>query len=174
MNWKVLIGGLVLVVPLLAVLAIGFRFDPRELDTPLVGKPAPDFSLPLVEGGGDLQFSSLAGKPVVLNFWATWCVPCQQEHRELVAAARRLEGKVNFLSVVYQDEPAKIIAWLDRFGKAYPTVIDQGSRAAIAYGVYGVPETYVIDKNGVITYKFVGPVTIDQVFEQVAPLLGNP
>lgn len=174
MNWKVLVAGLVLVVPLVAVLAIGFQFDPRELDTPLVGKTAPNFALPKVDGTGNLQLTELKGRPIVLNFWATWCVPCQQEHRELVSAARQLQGKVNFLGVVYQDEPQKILNWLDRFGSAYPTVVDQGSRAAIAYGVYGVPETYIIDPEGTIRYKFVGPVTVDALYQQVSPWLGGP
>jgi cytochrome c biogenesis protein CcmG/thiol:disulfide interchange protein DsbE len=149
--------GLAIVLPLVAVLANGFRHDPREFDSPLVEKAAPDFALTSTDGQ-PVKLAELRGKPVVVNFWATWCVPCQQEHPYLLAAARKWSDRAHFLGVVYQDTPEKIDAWLAKHGEAYPTLVDEGSRTAIAWGVYGVPETYVIDAGGVIRHKFVGPV----------------
>ena len=169
MNWKILLGGLALVVPLLVILALGFGQDPHEFDSPLIGKPAPDFTLSTLDGV-EVQLSSLKGKPVVLNFWATWCVPCRQEHPALLSAAARNGDRVQFYGVVYQDEPAKIEVWLDKHGKGYPTLVDEGSRAAIAFGVYGVPETYVIDAQGIIRNKFVGPVDPGTLSQQLEAL----
>jgi len=157
-NTKVLVAGGLITVPLVVVLAIGFQHDPRQIDSPLVGKPAPGFALTPVDGGATVALTELRGKPVVINFWATWCVPCKQEHPALVQVARLFEDEVSFVGVVYQDEPAKIERWLGQYGSAYPTVVDEGSRAAIAYGVYGVPETFVVDAAGTIVHKYTGPV----------------
>ena len=163
MNKKVLAAGFVVVAPLVLVLANGFRFDPRSIDSPLVRKPAPSFTLAPLGGGVPVSVAGLRGKPVVINFWATWCVPCQQEHGELLRASRTWEGRAAFLGVVYQDEPAKIDAWLDRMGRGYPQLVDTGSSVAMAFGVYGVPETYVVDGAGTIAHKYTGPVTSDIV-----------
>lgn len=157
MNAKVLVGGLAVTLPLTAVLALGFGQDPRDFASPLIGKAAPDFSLSTLDGTA-VRLADLEGKPAVLNFWATWCVPCRQEHATLLAAAERADGEVAFYGIVYQDEPATIRAWLDRHGNGYPTLVDEGGRAAIAFGVYGVPETYLLDAEGLIRHKFVGPV----------------
>ncbi len=170
-NQGVWFGGLAVVAPLVLVLALGFQHDPRQIDSPLIGKPAPDFTLSPFEGGAPMRLSDARGKPSVVNFWATWCVPCKTEHPILVAAARRLAGKVNFFGVVYQDEPAKIAAWLGRMGGGYPQLLDVGSKTAIAYGVYGVPETYIVDAQGVITYKFTGPVDAASLLQVLQPLV---
>ena len=159
MNKKVLVAGLVVVAPLILVLANGFRFDPRAIDSPLVRKAAPSFALAPLGGGAPVSLAGLRGKPVVINFWATWCVPCQQEHGELLRASQDWAGRAAFLGVVYQDEPAKIDAWLTRMGRGYPQLVDTGSSVAMAFGVYGVPETYVIDGAGTIAHKYTGPVT---------------
>ena len=169
MNWKVLVAGFALVLPLLFILAKGFDSDPHEFDSPLIGKPAPDFTLHDLDGA-EVSLASLRGKPVVLNFWATWCVPCKQEHPYLLAAAARAGDRVTFYGVVYQDEPETIRGWLEKHGSGYPTLVDEGNRAAIAFGVYGVPETYVIDAQGIIRHKFVGPVTPDELSAQLAAL----
>jgi cytochrome c biogenesis protein CcmG/thiol:disulfide interchange protein DsbE len=158
MNTKVLALGALVTVPLIAVLAAGFQHDPHEIASPLVGRPAPDFSLVPLGGDAPVQLSALRGTPAVVNFWATWCVPCQQEHPGLLQVAQLYGEKVHFFGVVYQDEPTKIDAWLQRHGSAYPTLVDEGSRAAIAFGVYGVPETFVVDAAGTIVHKFTGPV----------------
>lgn len=162
----ILAVGLVAVGGLVGVLASGFQHDPHSIESPLLQKPAPDFTLSALETDAagqpqTVQLSKQRGTPVVVNFWATWCVPCQGEHPTLVAAAREFEGLARFYGVVYQDKPEAIDAWLNARGRAYPTLIDTGSQAAIAFGVYGVPETFVIDKKGVIREKFTGGVTFD-------------
>lgn len=172
-NLKVWFGGLAVVAPTILFLALGFQNDPHSITSPLLGKPAPDFVLAPYDGGATLRLSDQRGTPAVVNFWATWCVPCKQEHRTLVAVAKRMAGQVNFFGVVYQDEPEKIGAWLASAGDAYPQLLDVGSKAAIAYGVYGVPETYIIDKNGVITWKFTGPVDAASLLEQIQPLVSR-
>jgi cytochrome c biogenesis protein CcmG, thiol:disulfide interchange protein DsbE len=157
-NRKVLIAGLVLVAPLVAVLLIGLGRDPRVVRSPLVGREAPPFTLRPVGGGAPVSLESLRGKPVVINFWATWCVPCIQEHGVLASGARAWEGQAHFLGVVYQDEERAIAEFLGRHGSAYPTLFDEGGKTAIAFGVYGVPETFFISPDGVVAEKFMGPL----------------
>lgn len=173
MNTKVLLLGGLVTIPLVVILAIGFQHDPHQIDSPLVGRPAPDFTLTPVDQSAPVQLSTLRGKPAVVNFWATWCVPCQQEHAGLLQVARLFDGRANFFGVVYQDEPAKIEAWLGRHGAGYPTLIDTGSRAAIAYGVYGVPETFLIDTSGIIVHKFTGPVDPNQLVSMLQDLVAS-
>jgi len=170
-NGAVWFGGLAVVSPPVLVLALAFQHDPHAIDSPLVGKPAPDFALAPYDGGAVVRLSEQRGTPAVVNFWATWCVPCKSEHPVLVAVARRLQGKVNFYGVVYQDTQEKIAAWLGRMGSGYPQLLDVGSKAAIAYGVYGVPETYIVDPSGIITYKFTGPVDAGSLLQQLTPLV---
>jgi cytochrome c biogenesis protein CcmG/thiol:disulfide interchange protein DsbE len=158
MNRKVLIAGLVVVAPLVAVLLVGLGRDPRVVRSPLVGREAPPFTLRPVGGGAPVSLESLRGKPVVLNFWATWCVPCIEEHGVLVSGARAWEGQAHFLGVVYQDGEDAIAAFLQRKGSAYPTLFDEGGKTAIAFGVYGVPETFFIGPDGVVVDKFMGPL----------------
>ncbi len=173
MNVRVLLLGLALAVPLFVILALGFGHDPRAIDSPLVGKPAPAFALTPLEGGPPVTLASLRGAPVVVNFWATWCVPCQQEHGELQAAARRWRDRARFLGVVYQDEPAKIQAWLARMGVIGTTLVDVGSQVALAYGVTGVPETFLLDGSGVIVHKITGPVTAAELDARLSALLAG-
>lgn len=170
-NLGVWFTGLAVVAPLVLVLALAFQNDPRQIDSPLIGKPAPDFVLTPFDGGAPMRLSEHRGRPAVVNFWATWCVPCKTEHPILVALAQRLAGKVDFFGVVYQDTPKKIAAWLGKMGGGYPQLLDVGSKVAVAYGVYGVPETYVVDKDGVITYKFTGPVDAGSLLAQLQPLV---
>ena len=118
---------------------------------------APAFSLPKVSGGDAISLDSLRGHPVVVNFWATWCVPCIEEQAALAAAARTFTD-VRFLGVVYEDEPPAIEAFLAKRPTGYPNLMDPGGRAAIAYGVFGVPETFFIDGTGRIVEKYVGPL----------------
>jgi cytochrome c biogenesis protein CcmG/thiol:disulfide interchange protein DsbE len=104
---------------------------------------------------------------VVLNFWATWCVPCFEEHGVLTAGARELGSEVQFLGVVYEDEPSRVQAFLAERGGGYPSLVDPDSRTAIAYGVFGVPETFFIDASGSIVAKHVGPLTDAALAENV-------
>lgn len=158
MNRTVLVVGAVIVVPLLVFLALAFRSDPHQIESPLIGKPAPPFMLTDLDGRvWDLE--QLRGKPVVLNFWATWCQPCMVEHPVLLAGARRYAGKASFLGVIYNDSPEAIRRFVAQRGAWGPSLVDTGAQAAIAYGVYGAPETYFINPQGVIVEKVVGAVT---------------
>ncbi len=171
-SYKTLAIGLALTLPLLGLLYLGLSMDPHRMDAPLVGKPAPPFALTRLSDGQTVTLESLRGKPVVLNFWATWCLPCRQEHPFLVRAARDLGDQVQFVGIVYQDKNEIVNAWLDTYGgRGYPTLIDAGTKTGIAYGVYGVPETYLIDRDGIIRDKFVGPVRPDALFASVKKLL---
>jgi cytochrome c biogenesis protein CcmG/thiol:disulfide interchange protein DsbE len=169
LNKRVLVAGLACVVPLLAVLVLNLGRDPHAVRSPLVGRPAPPFAMVPVGGGPAVSLEALRGRPVVLNFWATWCVPCFQEHPVLTrtAAARR---DVAFYGVVYQDEEQRIVEFLQRQGSAYPTLVDPGSRTAIAYGIAGVPETYFIDARGTIVDKWSGPLSQDMLDERLRRL----
>lgn len=158
MNWKVLGGGLALALPLFWVLAQGFRFDPRALPDALTGDPAPAFSLQSLDGYA-VSLADLRGDPVVINFWASWCIPCAQEHPYLVRLAQKYkEQGVVFLGVLYSDTEPKARTFLKKHGTSYPTLLDPDQRTAIDYGVAGVPETYVLNKQGEIVKKFTGPM----------------
>lgn len=158
MNRKVLVAGLLVVVPLLGLLVANMGRDPRRVDSPMIGKPAPPFSLKPVGGGEAASLEALRGKTVVLNFWATWCAPCFEEHGELQRAARTLGPEVKFLGIIYEDEEDLVRGFLRQQGSAYPSLLDDGGKTAIAYGVYGVPETYFISPAGVITSKYAQPL----------------
>lgn len=159
MNRKVLAVGLSIVVPLLVVLLVGLGHDPHRIDSPLIGQTAPTFTLPPVDGGAPIDLASLRGRPVVINFWATWCQPCLAEHAALVGGARDLAGQAHFLGVVFDDEAENVAAFLRQQGSSYPSLQDDGGQVAMAYGVYGVPETFFIDAQGVIVSKYVGPLS---------------
>lgn len=162
MNRTVLLVGVILSAVLVAILSAGLGKNPNEIRSPLVGKPAPSFALKEVGTGRTVDVAEFKGKPVVINFWATWCGPCWEEHPVLVANARRLPD-VQFLGVVFQDKEEKILSFLQQRGSAYPTVVDDKGKTAIAYGVGGVPETFFIDANGVIVAKYNGPMNADAI-----------
>jgi cytochrome c biogenesis protein CcmG/thiol:disulfide interchange protein DsbE len=158
MNRRVLSAGLIVAVPFLGILFANLGRDPHAVASPLIGRPAPPFALTQVEGGAPVELQRLRGAPVVLNFWATWCVPCIEEHGTLVRAAAQRGSEVHFLGLVYDDDAANIKSFLAERGRAYPSLMDPGGRTAIAYGVFGVPETYFIDAAGTIVAKFTGPL----------------
>jgi cytochrome c biogenesis protein CcmG/thiol:disulfide interchange protein DsbE len=157
-NRRVLVLGVLIITPLLGVLAANLGRDPHLVDSPLVDRPATDFLLGPVTGGAPVVLSALRRRPVVVNFWATWCVPCVQEHALLLAAARAAGSRAQFLGIVYQDGGEEIRRFLARRGAAYPSLADPDSRTAIAFGVFGVPETLFIDREGRIAAKHVGPL----------------
>jgi cytochrome c biogenesis protein CcmG/thiol:disulfide interchange protein DsbE len=155
----VMLTGALVATPILLLLASSFGRDPHEIRTPMVGRTAPVFTLRDVLTNESVALASFRGKPVVINFWATWCVPCLQEHVTLVSAARALGSHAQFIGVVYQDSQERVVEFLDQQGSAYPSVLDEKARAAIAYGVYGVPETFFVDRTGVIAAKHTGVIT---------------
>lgn len=157
MNKGVLAVGLVVTTPLLGLLLVNIGRNPTAIASPLIRKPAPDVVVQNLEGGGGLRLSSLRGRPAVVNFWATWCVPCVQEHASLNSGALA-NPDVTFLGVIYEDTAENARGFLAQRGKAYASYVDEEGKAAIAFGVYGVPETFFVDKNGTIIDKFVGPL----------------
>jgi cytochrome c biogenesis protein CcmG/thiol:disulfide interchange protein DsbE len=158
---------------LVAFLAAGLKLDPREVPSPLIGKPAPGFALPQL-GAASAKFSpaDMKGKVWMLNVWASWCVSCREEHPLLVEFSRN--GTTPIYGLDYKDQPADAERWLQQFGNPYAlSVADADGRVGIDYGVYGVPETYVIDKQGVIRYKQIGPVTPEILSYKIQPLLAE-
>ena len=163
----------VVFVILAVFLFVGLGLNPREVPSPLVGKPAPAFTLPQLHAP-DKQFSpqDMKGKVWLLNVWASWCVSCVEEHPVLLELAR--QNIVPIYGLDYKDKTADAMAWLNRGGNPYVlTVSDRDGRIGIDYGVYGVPETYVIDKQGIIQYKQIGPVTPQNLREKILPLVAE-
>ena len=155
MNRTVLIVGVVITAALVGLLFLGLGKNPNEIRSPLIGRAAPAFALREAGTGRTVDISQFRGKPVVINFWATWCGPCWEEHPVLVAGARA-NPDVQFLGVVFQDTEDKILGFLEQRGASYPTVVDDRGKTAIAYGVAGVPETFFLDAKGVIVAKYSG------------------
>ncbi len=156
---------------LVALLAVGLRLDPREVPSPLINKPAPMFQLPEL-AAPDRTFSpkELEGRVWMLNVWASWCTACREEHPVLVEFAK--SGTVPVYGLNYKDQRADGLAWLQRFGNPYKlSAFDEQGKVGIDYGVYGVPETYLIDKHGIIRYKRIGPVTPELIQQKILPLI---
>jgi len=158
-------------VLLVLLLGFGLSLNPREVPSPLIGKPAPQFQLPqLHDPAKNFAPKELLGKVWVLNVWASWCAACRDEHPVLADFAK--SGLVPLFGLNYKDQRDDAIAWLKRFGDPYQvSLVDTDGRVGIDYGVYGVPETYVIDKLGVIRYKRIGPVTPAILKEKIVPLI---
>ena len=158
-------------------LAIGLNRDPHEVPSPLVGKPAPAFSLPRLDADPQAvtpaaRFgpNDMAGKVWLLNVWASWCVSCREEHPVLVAFAK--SGAAPLVGLDYKDVRADAQAWLAQHGNPYVlSAVDADGRVGIDYGVYGVPETYVIDRAGTIRFKQIGPVTAEVMRSRILPLI---
>jgi cytochrome c biogenesis protein CcmG, thiol:disulfide interchange protein DsbE len=162
---------LAIFVVLLVLLGVGLKLDPREVPSPLIGKPAPHFELPeLHQAAKTFSERDMLGKVWVLNVWASWCVSCREEHPVLLDLAA--SGAVPIYGLNYKDKREDGLAWLKGMGDPYRlSIYDFDGRVGIDYGVYGVPETYVIDKAGVIRYKRIGPLTPQIVKEKVLPLV---
>ncbi|MGH8765406.1 MAG: DsbE family thiol:disulfide interchange protein [Burkholderiales bacterium] len=155
---------------LIGFLAAGLKLDPREVPSPLVGKHAPVFELPLLTAP-DKRFSpaDMKGKVWLLNVWASWCVSCREEHPVLVELRKR--DLIPVLGLNYKDKNDEAERWLKQFGDPYQlSVVDADGRIGIDYGVYGVPETYLIDGAGVIRFKQIGPVTPEILEGKILPL----
>ena len=174
MSRRFLLIPLLLFVALAAFLAVGLTRDPREVPSPLVGRPAPGFDLPRLAADDTAvaRFSpaDMKGKVWMLNVWASWCVSCREEHPVLLDLAR--SGAVPLVGLNYKDGSADARRWLARHGNPYQlSAVDADGRVGIDYGVYGVPETYLIDRAGVIRYKQIGPISEELLQAKLLPLI---
>ena len=162
---------LVIFVVLVVFLATGLGHDPHEVPSPLINKPAPAFQLPqLHEPTKTFSAEEMKGKVWLLNVWASWCISCREEHPVLLELART--GAVPIYGLNYKDKREDAIDWLDDLGNPYLlSAADIDGRVGIDYGVYGAPETYLIDRDGVIRYKHIGPLTPDVLQGKILPLV---
>jgi len=158
-------------IALVVLLVIGLGRNPRLVPSPLVGKPVPEFALArLREPGQLLSSKDLTGKVSLLNAWATWCVECRREHAVLLGIAR--QGKVPIYGLNYKDQRADALQWLERLGNPYvASGFDADGRVGIDLGVYGLPETFLVDKNGMIAYKHIGAVTREDWENTFIPII---
>lgn len=154
-----------------AFLYKGLFLNPREVPSPLIGKPAPAFELPkLHDASQRIGREDLLGKVWMLNVWASWCTPCQEEHPLVIDIARR--GLVPVYGLNYKDQGPAARNWLARLGDPYQaTLVDADGRVGIDWGVYGVPETFIIDRSGTVRFKHTGPLTPEVVRKRIEPLL---
>jgi cytochrome c biogenesis protein CcmG, thiol:disulfide interchange protein DsbE len=165
---------LLFVVPVLlfagiaAYFAVGLTHEPGKLPSALIDKPAPDFALPPLTDKPGLATGDLKGEVTLVNFFASWCAPCRIEHPLLM----RIGKSVPLVGIAYKDKPEESRRFLEQLGDPYRRIaVDRDGRAAIDFGVYGVPETYVIDRDGKIRFRFVGPLTEKAWREEIEPLV---
>jgi cytochrome c biogenesis protein CcmG/thiol:disulfide interchange protein DsbE len=187
-SWLRAALGALVAVPILALLLFGMGRDPRAIDSPLPGRPAPGFELarlegtptrgPLLDAAGaalpdSFSLRADSGRIVVLNFFASWCLACRAEHGPLGEAAERYrDSGVSFYGIAYQDRPEDALGWIRRMGgQVYPALVDPGSRTAIEYGLWGVPETFFLGRDGRVAYKHVGPVSRALLAQRLDALL---
>lgn len=163
---------LIIFMALIGLFAVGLQLDPREVPSPLIDKPVPAFELPRLDAPEDkFTRNDLTAHPVSLfNVWASWCVACRQEHPFLMELAR--SGEIPIYGLNYKDERNDAIAWLKRHGDPYrASGFDHEGRVGIDWGVYGVPETFIVDAQGVIRYKHIGPLTSQVWREKIEPVV---
>jgi cytochrome c biogenesis protein CcmG/thiol:disulfide interchange protein DsbE len=182
MNWKRAGVAIGLSLPVIGLLAFGLTRDPKVIDSPLPGKPAPDFSLAVFAPGegssalsvGDtVRLADHQGKIVVLNFWASWCLQCRDEHADLSNTAQDYYDRgVRFYGLLYNDRESYGLKWIDEMGgQAYPSLLDPRTRTAIDYGLYGVPETFLVTGDGRVAYKHIGAISARVLTQKLDSLL---
>jgi len=167
--------------PIVALLGFGMTRNPNEIRSPLPGRPAPPFALQVFARGSlgfaqdTFHLDSASRRVTVINFWASWCTACREEHADLSGTATFYSERgapVQFVGVLYNDSPANGIRWIAEMGgQAYPSVLDPDSRTAIDYGLFGVPETFIVGMDGKVTYKHIGPITSRVLRRQIDSLL---
>ena len=171
LRWVIVSSSLVVLVPFLYLLGDRIGTDPTLVDSPLLGKPAPPFDLARVDAPGRVRSGDLAGRIVVVNFWASWCVPCREETPALETFYQRYQPDgVELIGIMYDDRRSDALAFRRELGGTWPIVDDPGGRVALDFGVRGVPETFVIDGQGTIMAKLigaVGPGVLESIAEQV-------
>ena len=162
---------LLIFIVLVIFLGIGLTLDPREVPSPLIDKPMPVFSLnQLKETDQKLGSSDFINEVSLLNVWASWCVACRTEHPVLVDLAK--SGVINIYGLNYKDEREDALRWLDYYGDPYAkSAHDLDGMVGLDFGVYGVPETFIIDRKGIIRYKHIGPVTDDILKNKLMPII---
>ena len=171
MPWRRLLITLAIIAPILGLLAFGFQRDAHYINSPLIAKEAAPFTLTLFDGR-KVSLRELRGKAVFLNFWASWCVPCRAEAKDLEAASQRIKDKnMVFLGVALQDTEKDSRAFLQEFNVTYPNGRDDSGKIAVDYGVWGIPESFFIDPQGRITYKHVGGIGAPMVTAKLAEAL---
>lgn len=159
MNRALRLGIVFAISALVVVLVLAFRRDPHDIRTGTVGKPAAAFTMPSLDGTGTLKLDDKQGKVTVVNFFASWCVPCKEENPALVRVYERYRASdVVFIGVLYQDSRASGLKYVQDNGVTWPTGSDDDGRVAFAYGVFGIPETYFIGADGVIAGRHIGPI----------------
>lgn len=174
-RWKWLLGGAVVAIPLL--LGIGLTRDPSFIPSMIVGHPVPAFNLEVLAGPGKFASQALAGKPYVVNFWASWCISCREEHPVLIELGERAAGSGAFsvVGVNYRDDREAALGYLDRHGRfPYPSGVDGRGRLGIDFGVYGMPETFFVDAQGVVRSRHVGPLTHEAIAANLALIGAAP
>lgn len=158
-------------VVVVAFLGAGLQLNPRELPSPLIDKPAPAFQLPALPPAAAFDSAQMHGRVWLLNVWASWCQACLDEHPLMNQLAR---AGLSIVGLNYKDDGGDAAAWLARFGNPYAHVpVDRDGRVGIEFGVYGVPETYLIDAAGIIRFKHIGPLSADIVRREILPRLGE-
>jgi cytochrome c biogenesis protein CcmG/thiol:disulfide interchange protein DsbE len=162
---------LVLFIAMLGFLGVGLKLDPREVPSPLIDKPAPVFRLQTLDSPSRVMTpEDMRGQVWLLNVWASWCGGCREEHPVLIEFART--RVVPIYGLDYKDQPGDAQRWLANYGNPYTAIVaDPDGRTGIEYGVYGVPETFVIDKAGIIRYKQIGPITPKALQDTILPLV---
>jgi len=166
-------------LPLAIFLAIAFflwrglALNPREVPSPLIGKTVPAFKVPILnDANRTLSDADLRGKVYLLNVWGSWCVSCREEHPVLVELAKK--GTIPLYGLNWKDRQADALAWLARYGDPYiESGVDRDGKVAIDFGVYGAPETYLIDREGVIRFKQTGPLTWQIIEQKIMPLVAK-
>lgn len=168
MRFAIPLGVFVLMAVLLG---LGLGLDPKKVPSPLIGKPVPTFSLPRLHAPEQqISNSDMLGEVWVLNVWASWCVACRAEHKFITHLGDMKLVKV--IGLNYKDDPDDARNWLRGLGNSYTaSLMDQDGRVGIDWGVYGVPETFIVEKDGTINYKFIGPINQEILDNEIVPLL---